>query len=169
MIINFVQKFKVLIVVLLIDCILFFTWPDISEQSFVNSLHFSLEVLKMLPPILILMGLLDVWISREMIESHLGNESGIKGKMISLLMGSAAAGPLFAAFPIALSLRKKGVRTSNTVIFLGSWATIKIPMIIMESNFLGIRFAILRLIITIPFILLIGYLVEKFAPLDESL
>lgn len=166
MIIDFVKKFKVLIFVLIIDLILFFIKPEISKQSFVNSFHFSIEVLKMLPPILILMGLLDVWVSREMIESHLGKESGVKGIVISILLGSVAAGPLFTAFPIAKSLTRKGVRTANTVIFLGSWATIKIPMLIMESSFIGVRFAMLRLIVTVPFIILIGYIIEKYAPLD---
>lgn len=169
MIIDFVKKFKVLFSVLLIDLLLFFIKPEISKQSFVNSFQFFLEVMKMLPPVLILIGLLDVWISREMIESHLGKKSGLKGIIISILLGSVAAGPLFTAFPIAKSLTRKGVRTANTVIFLGAWATIKIPMLIMESSFIGVRFAILRLIVTVPFIILTGYLMERFAPIDDSL
>jgi uncharacterized membrane protein YraQ (UPF0718 family) len=40
-------------------------------------------------------------------------------------------------------------------------------MLIMESSFLGWRFAILRLIITVPFIILIGYLMERFAFIDQ--
>lgn len=162
MIIDFAKKFKVVIAVMIINIILFCIKPDISKQSFVNSFQFFIEVIKMLPPILILMGLLEVWVSREMIESHLGKESGIKGVVISILLGTAAAGPLFSAFPIAKSLINKGVRTANAVIFLGAWATIKIPMLVIESRFIGWRFAMLRLIVTVPFIILMGYFMEKF-------
>lgn len=140
---------------------------NIIFQTLLNSFQFSIIVFKIFPPVLILMGLLDAWVPREKIIQHLGVKSGLKGVMLSLLIGSVAAGPLFAAFPIAQSLSVKGVRTSNTVIFLGAWATIKVPMLIMESSFLGARFAILRLVITVPFIILIGHLVERLGTIDQ--
>lgn len=137
---------------------------ELSYNTLLNSSHFFLEVIKFFPPILILMGLLDAWIPKEKIQTHLGDKSGLRGIFFAILLGTAAAGPLFAAFPIAKSLSEKGVRIANTVIFLGSWATIKIPMFILESSYLGIRFALLRLIITLPFIVLIGFLIERLNP-----
>lgn len=134
---------------------------ELSYNTFLNSSHFFGEVIKFFPPILILMGLLDAWISKEKIQVYLGNDSGLRGIVLAILLGTAAAGPLFAAFPVAKTLSEKGVRRANTVIFLGSWATIKIPMLIMECSFLGVRFALLRLLITLPFIVLIGFLIEK--------
>ena len=166
MIIKYVKSFKVFILILIIDAFLILIKSEMAKISIMNSFHFLIEVIKILPPILILMGLLDVWISEDKIQDHLGKNSGIKGPILSIVLGTAAAGPLFAAFPIALSLGKKGVRTANLVIFLSSWATIKIPMLIMESSFVGFKFSILRLIITLPFIFLMGYLMEKFAPID---
>lgn len=137
---------------------------ELSYNTFLNSSHFFLEVIKFFPPILILMGLLDAWTPKEKIQTHLGDKSGLRGVCFAILLGTAAAGPLFAAFPIAKSLSEKGVRIANTVIFLGSWATVKIPMFILESSYLGIRFALLRLIITLPFIVLIGFLIERLIP-----
>ena len=137
---------------------------ELSYNTFLNSFHFFIEVIKFFPPILILMGLLNVWIQKEKIQIYLGHKSGLMGTVLAILLGTVAAGPLFAAFPIAKSLSEKGVRTANTVIFLGSWATIKIPMFLMECSFLGVRFAVLRLIITLPFILLIGFLIERLHP-----
>jgi uncharacterized membrane protein YraQ (UPF0718 family) len=130
------------------------------QLFFENIFQFSVEILKILPPVLVLMALIEVWISREWMESQLGKKSGIKGVILSLLLGSTAAGPLFAAFPIAFSMKKKGVRTANLVIFLGAWSTIKIPLLLLESNFLGVQFALWRLVITVPLIVLIGYLLE---------
>lgn len=157
----------IFIAVILINVLLLFFMPEIGQASIQNSSNFLLEVIKILPPVMLLMGLMEVWIPRETFEAHLGAESGIRGALLSILLGAVAAGPLFAAFPIALSMKHKGVRTSNVVIFLGSWATIKIPMLLMESNFIGLRFAILRLVITIPFILGIGYLMERILKNNE--
>lgn len=139
-------------------------FADLSHNILINSSHFIVEVIKIFPPILLLMGLLDAWVPKEKIQNHLGQKSGIRGILLSLLLGTFAAGPLFAAFPIAKSLSLKGVRQANTVIFLGSWATIKIPMFIMESSFLGVRFAFFRLVITLPFIILIGLAIEYLCP-----
>jgi uncharacterized membrane protein YraQ (UPF0718 family) len=156
-----IKKYRLFIIVIIINFILLISWPKTAQLSALNSLDFLFEVIKILPPVMMLMGLLEVWVPREMFETYLGIESGFRGSLIAILIGSVAAGPLFAAFPIAISLKHKGVRTSNIVIFLGSWATIKVPMLIMESNFIGLHFALLRLLITIPFILGIGYLMEK--------
>jgi len=161
------KKFRLFIIVVIINIILAIFYRETSKLSLHNTLDFLIEVLKILPPVMVLMGLLEVWVPRSMFEIYLGDESGFRGSLIAILIGSVAAGPLFAAFPIAISLRHKGVSLSNIVIFLGSWATIKVPMLVMESNFIGLRFALLRLVITIPFILLIGYFMEKWAKIKE--
>ena len=129
-------------------------------------MSFLVEVLLIVPPVMVLMGLLDAWVPRQIVEAHLGKDAGVRGAGVAILLGTAAAGPLYAAFPIALSLQKKGARLANVVIFLGTWATIKIPMIIMESSFIGLRFALLRLAFTVPCVLAAGYLMEMMIPAD---
>lgn len=165
----FFKKYKILIIIFVFETFLLFKQPEISRQAWTTSLHFFMEVIGILPPVLLLVGRLESWLPSTAVESYLGGKSGYKGMLIAVLLGSAAAGPLFMAFPIAASLSKKGGRTANTVIFLGSWATIKIPMLIMESRFLGLKFSLLRLAITVPFIILIGILMEKLSALDPRL
>jgi len=120
-----------------------------------------LEMLSVIPPIFILLGLLDVWIPRERIIRHLGEESGIKGIVLSFLLGAAAAGPLYGAFPIAAVFMKKGVKFSNVLIFNGAWSTTKIPMFMFEMGSMGAGFALLRLVINIPGILLMAVILER--------
>jgi uncharacterized membrane protein YraQ (UPF0718 family) len=144
-----------------------FWQPAVARSSATNSFSFLLEVLSIVPPVMILMGLLDVWVPRRLVESHLGPEAGMIGAGVAILLGTAAAGPLYAAFPVAVSLQRKGARLANIVIFLGTWATIKVPMIMMESSFIGLRFAMLRLAFTIPCILLAGYLMERVIQPDD--
>lgn len=122
---------------------------------------YLLEMLMFIPPIMVLVGLLDVWVPRHIVEKNVGRGSGIKGILISILVGSAAAGPLYAGFPVADAMLKKGCRLLNAVIFLGTWATIKIPMIMMEVRFVGWKFALMRLVLTLPTIIVTGFVVEK--------
>ncbi len=158
--------YRLFFIILAVNLLLAIWHPSLARHSTVNSVSFLLEVLSIVPPVMVLMGLLDVWVPRRLVESHLGPEAGVIGAGVAILLGTAAAGPLYAAFPVAVSLQKKGARLANIVIFLGTWATIKIPMIMMESSFIGLRFALLRLLFTIPCILLAGYLMERVIPLD---
>lgn len=122
------------------------------------------EILAIVPAVLVLIGLFDAWVPKKAVEQSLGPASGLRGVLLALLLGTGAAGPLYAAFPVALALREKGARTANLVIFLGAWATIKLPMLMMESAFLGTRFALLRLVLTLPGILACGFAIELLEP-----
>ncbi len=46
------------------------------------------------------------------------------------------------------------------MIFLGVWASSKIPQIGVEIEFLGLKFALLRLVFTLISLIIIGYLIE---------
>jgi uncharacterized membrane protein YraQ (UPF0718 family) len=71
-------------------------------------------------------------------------------------------GPLYAAFPIGKSLLDKGASLYNVAVFLCVWAAIKIPMILFEIKFLGAEFALLRLALTVPAILIIAAVLNTF-------
>ena len=156
--------YRLFLVLLAVNLLVASFEPALALHSAVNSWRFLVEVLAIVPPVMVLMGLLDVWVPRRLVESHLGRESGALGTGLAMLLGTAAAGPLYAAFPLATSLKRKGARMANIVVFLGTWATIKIPMIMMESSFVGLRFAILRLAFTVPCILATGWLMERLLP-----
>ncbi len=119
------------------------------------------EMLEIMPAVFVLSALISVWIPREVIIRNFGNDSGIRGKAASLLIGSVSAGPIYAAFPITQSLFKKGASISNIVIIISAWAVVKIPMLLVEARFLGPRFATVRYILTVPSIFLIAYICQK--------
>jgi len=94
--------------------------------------------------------------------------SGLLGITISFVMGSVAAGPLYAAFPIAAVLIKKGSKFSNILIFIGAWSTTKIPMLLFEASSMGWKFMLTRFIINIPGIALIAYVIERMITRQEK-
>ena len=58
---------------------------------------------------------------------YTGPGSGIKGALISFILGSAAAGPLYAAFPVAAMMLKKAARCSMSFCLLAHGQPQKFP------------------------------------------
>jgi len=127
-----------------------------------NFNEFFIEMISFIPLLFILIGLFDVWFPKEMLEKHIGQESGVKGIFLVILLAMLQAGPLYGAFPVAYILYKKGASVKNIFIYLGAFSSMKIPMLGIEMGYLGIKFTILRTLISLPLFILIGYIMEKF-------
>ncbi len=155
-----VKKFKAPILIGFIFVVLAVWLPDIASQSAMVTKDYFKEMALIIPPVFMLMGLLEIWIPKNKIQYWLGSGSGIKGAALSFALGTLPTGPLYVAFPMAASLLKKGARISNMIIFLGAWAALKIPQLLVEAKFLGISFTSLRFILTLAAITLIGMFIE---------
>lgn len=162
------KKYKFFFMFLILNITLLFVDPVLGRKSFSITKDNLLEMVSVIPPIFILLGLLDVWMKRETMMKYIGHDAGIKGIIIAFIMGSAAAGPLYAAFPIATILLKKGAKLSNVFIFVGAWSTTKIPMLLFESSSLGSRYMLIRLICNIIGVIVIAILLEKSISLEEQ-
>lgn len=106
-----------------------------------------------------LVGLLQVWISRELIVRLLGREGGVKGLLIAALCGTLLIGPAYIIFPLLMSIQKQGARWAVVTIVLTSYA-VKLQMIPIEIGFLGWPFSLGRALITIALAVPTGLLVE---------
>ena len=146
-----------------------FIFPHQSGQVYATTLDYFVEMVLILPPVFILMGLFQSWVSRDFIEKHLGTESGFKGMLLSFVLGTLPTGPLYIAFPIALALRQKGARILNITVFLGSWAATKLPQVMVEIKFLGIEFTLVLQLLTITSVFIIGLLMEKIMGKEDVL
>ena len=135
--------------------------PDLGKQALNNTLGSFKEMLSVLPPIFVLLGLLDVWVDRATMVKYTGKGSGFKGVLIAFLLGSAAAGPLYAAFPFAGVMLKKGSSLTNVLIFIGAWSTTKIPLLAFEAASMGLKFTLIRLGLSLVGIPLIAFVTEK--------
>ncbi|WP_113708521.1 MULTISPECIES: permease [Bacillus cereus group] len=121
-----------------------------------------LDMLFLLPPVLLFVGLLDQWVKKETLIKYMGKKSGIYGILFSLLLGGIAAGPLYVAFPIAALLLKKGASIRYIVFFLGVWTTAKLPVIVYEFSSFGAKFTLIHICFGLLFFYLIGIIYEKF-------
>ena len=118
------------------------------------------EMITFVPALFIIVGLFDVWVPKEKIQKHIGQESGIKGIAIVVLLAMLQAGPLYGAFPVAYMLWKKGASIKNIFIYLGAFSSLKIPMLGIEIAYLGIQFTLVRTLVSLPLFIGIGYFME---------
>jgi uncharacterized membrane protein YraQ (UPF0718 family) len=155
---NILKKNKLLVLVALVYGIFFMAAPQTAMKSVGNSVYYLVEMLQVLPVIFLLTVVIEAWVPKELIMRGFGEKSGFKGNLLSLLLGSISAGPIYAAFPISKSLLSKGASVRNIVIILSSWAVIKVPMLANEAKFLGVDFMIVRWILTVICIFVMAYL-----------
>lgn len=162
-----IKRFKFFLIAALAILVITLVNREIGMKA-IETFSFSLrEMILILPPVFILLGLLDVWVPKEIMIKYMGEGSGVLGVVISMFIGSATAGPLYGAFPVAAVFMKKGVKLSNVLVFIGAWSTMKIPMFLFELNSLGPKFALTRLAINIPGILIIAYIIPRLLKEEE--
>ena len=126
-----------------------------------NFFDFLRGMVTVLPCAFIMIGLFEVWVKRETIEKHLGEDSGMKSYLWVILLSSTTVGGIIVAFPVAYSLYKKGARISVLFTYISASAVGRIPMTVFEASFLGIKFSIIRLLISLPLVILSSILLEK--------
>ena len=128
-------------------------------RSFIS---FSVAMLKILPVAFILIGLFEVWVKRETVERHLGEGSGFRGYLWVILLSGTTVGGLYLAFPVAYALYSKGAKLSVIFTYLGAAAICRIPMAIFEASFLGIKFTLIRWLVSLPLVIITSILLGNY-------
>ena len=130
-----------------------------------NFFSFALEMLRILPCAFIFIGLFEVWVKKERVEKHLGVESGFIAYVWVILLAGTTVGGLYVAFPVAYSLYHKGAKLAVVFTYISAAAISRIPMTIFEASFMGIRFSVIRLLVSIPLVIIssicLGNYLEK--------
>jgi uncharacterized membrane protein YraQ (UPF0718 family) len=166
-IVNFLKQNKFLSLVLLAYLVSFVTRPQFAAEAFGNSAYYFKEMILIMPMIFLLTVVIDILIPKEVIIKNLGEDSGFKGGILALILGSISAGPIYAAFPVSKLLLNKGASIGNIVVILSAWAVIKVPMLANEMKFLGAEFMGTRWILTVISIFLMGALVSAIVKKED--
>jgi len=113
-----ILNWSALALIIVGSVLLLLIFPDKKDDVVRVSMDFLIEMILILPAVMILLGLFAVWVPRDMVVKFLGRASGVKGVVLSIILGALPTGPLYIAFPIAAALLRKGARVSNIIIFL---------------------------------------------------
>lgn len=162
-----IKNNKILFFVGLIYMVLFITIPEKAAQSLDNSMYYIKEMIEIIPVIFLLTSLIEAWVPKQVIMNGFGEKAGFRGNLTSLMLGSFSAGPIYAAFPVCKTLMKKGASITNVVILLSTWAVLKVPMLLNEAKFLGVRFMVIRWILTVIAIFAMSYIVALIVKKED--
>ena len=83
----FLKRYGAFFLLLLAGVVAGLVLPDLGKAALNNVLGSFKEMLSVLPPIFILLGLLDVWVDRATMVKYTGKGSGFKGVLIAFLLG----------------------------------------------------------------------------------
>ncbi len=99
-----------------------------------------------------LAGLFEVLVSRELLVTWMGKESGVQGILLGWLVGLLMPGGPYVVFPLAASLLKEGIGVGPLLTFITAKSLLSpIRMFTWEVPFLGWAFVTAR---TVPSLLL---------------
>jgi uncharacterized membrane protein YraQ (UPF0718 family) len=154
----------------LIILVIFFLFLGLSEifnfelgiKMRENFFVFFWDMILIIPPAFVLIGLFNKWANREIIERHLGHSSGVKKYIWSVVLAATTVGGTFVAFPVANALFHKGAKYSSILVYVSSASLVMIPMTVIEASILGVKFSLIRLAISIPLVILTSSILGRF-------
>ncbi|MCU0722628.1 MAG: permease [Planctomycetes bacterium] len=126
------------------------------------ALGLSRQMVPILVCALVVAGMMQVLIPRELIGRWVGTESGMRGILIGSAAGAFAPGGPYVNLPIAAGLLQSGAGIGTMIAFLTSWSVIAIHRMPMEVGILGWKFTLVRLACSLLFPLAAGVLAWRF-------
>jgi len=125
------------------------------------------DLLDLLPRLLaamIVAGIVQVMVPRELVSRWLGARSGWLGLVISTVVGSLMPGGPLTSFPIVLS--RAGADMGVLVCFVTSWALLGLNRILVwKLPFLGPELVLIRVLVSLPLPILAGLIARYLVPL----
>ena len=168
MILRLLRSYWLLSLTLMLYLLAFMLRPERALAALHTTFTTFGSVLLLILAVFGLIGLLQVWISRDLIVRLLGRDSGIKSLLLASFCGTLLIGPAYLVFPLLMGIRKQGARWAVVAIVLTSYA-VKLQMLPIESGFLGWPFTIGRAVVTLALGIPTGLLIEAVMERRSSL
>lgn len=141
------------------------------DKLFTNLWMYLKTLLLLLPPVFVLIGLFEVWVPQTVIEKHFGESHGFGAWFWLMMLGATIVGGLYVALPLGYALYQKGTHLRLIYGFLGFSTICRIPMTFFEASFLGLKFTIIRYLVSLPLAIISSIILERLVspPPDVSL
>jgi uncharacterized membrane protein YraQ (UPF0718 family) len=120
-------------------------------------------ILPRLIPAILLAGLLQVLVPQELVSRYFGRQSGLRAIVLASLAGVLTPGGPMVSVPFMVVLANSGMALPPLVAYMTSWSLFGIQRIIAwEAPLLGWHFVVVRVVPTLAFPVLAGWLVATF-------
>lgn len=125
-----------------------------------SSLALFFQILPLIIAAMIMGGLIQVIVPKELIEQFLGTGSGIRGIVTGGVAGSVMPGPPYASLPIVASLLRSGAGIGPMVALVTAWALWRVNLIPLEIAFISPKFMVIRFFATFIFPVIAGLIAQ---------
>ncbi|MFQ5828704.1 MAG: permease [Candidatus Methylomirabilia bacterium] len=128
-----------------------------------NGVSLVVFILPRLIPALILAGMLQVLIPQELVSHYFGRETGLGGILVASVAGVLTPGGPMVSVPLMVVLARSGAGIAPLVAYMTSWSLFGMQRIIAwEAPLMGWRFVVVRVVPSLFFPVLAGWLVKVF-------
>lgn len=104
-----------------------------------------------------LVGLMQVYVTPEMIKSLFGYDN-FSDTLIATFIGGISVGQSMISYVIAGELQEQGVSLFATTAFILSWVTLGVVQLPAEASVFGLKFTILRNLLALFGTIIVAYL-----------
>jgi|Deesub1362A_J573_1020465.scaffolds.fasta_scaffold01811_2 uncharacterized membrane protein YraQ (UPF0718 family) len=107
-----------------------------------------------------LVGYVQVLAPQDLIQHWIGPASGARGLLVGEIAGMLLPGGPYIVYPLIAALYEAGAGLGPVITMVTSWSALGLLSVSFELPFLGWRFSLLRLAITLPVPLIAGVLAQ---------
>jgi uncharacterized membrane protein YraQ (UPF0718 family) len=141
----------------------YFKDPGLPLVGAKNGLSMLRFILPRLVPALLLAGLMQVLVPQEVVSRYFGREGGLKAILIATLAGVLTPGGPMVSVPFMVALAHSGAALPPLVAYMTSWSLFGMQRIIAwEAPLMGWHFVVVRVVPSLAFPVLAGWLVAVF-------
>ena len=112
---------------------------------------------------IILAGLMQVLVPQDFVSRHFGQGGGVRALVLATLAGVVTPGGPMVTVPFMVVLANSGAALSSLVAYMTAWSLFGLQRIIAwEAPLMGWRFVVARVVPSLAFPVLAGWLVSVF-------
>ena len=135
-----------------------------NQERFYKIFHVFTKIIKQIVPIfsivILLMFLLNYFVSNAFLKKHMGEDSGAKAWIISIIAGVLSIGPIYMWYPLMKELKQSGVKDRYIAAFLYNRG-IKLQWLPMLVLYFSWKFSIVLLLVMLVFSIPQGIITER--------
>jgi uncharacterized membrane protein YraQ (UPF0718 family) len=109
------------------------------------------QILPLLLAALIVAGLAQVLLPKDIVGKWLGAESGLKGILLGSVAGAVTPGGPYVAFPIVLAIYQAGAGIGTVIAFVTAWSLWAVTRLPIEVGLVGPKVTLVRIASTLIF------------------
>ena len=149
-----------MIITIIVYLVIYYFNHEVALTAFDN---FGTMIFKVAPTIFLVfvfMFFVNLFITPKIIKKYLGQSSGIKGILYSLLASSFITGPPYILFPLLKDLKRSGMKKSLIAVFLYN-RNVQISFIPIMIYYFGFKYTLVISFYIVIFAVLNGFLIDK--------